>query len=79
MFGKNELAKKIRIFLEENGIDPIYAVTILGIVISLSYWNYFKNWEEIEPFRKRIVISTLFGTSVLVIISILKLLGLINL
>jgi len=37
MFDRDELADRIVIFLEKNGIDPISAVTIFSILISLSY------------------------------------------
>ncbi|MGD8782612.1 MAG: hypothetical protein PVH88_27105 [Ignavibacteria bacterium] len=79
MVGKDELAKKIRIFLEDLGIDPFYAVTVFCILISLSYWNHYKNWKTIEGWRKGLAGSALFATLILSMISILRLLGVINL
>ena len=38
---KDNIAVFIGKFLEEHGIDPYYAVIIFGILIALSYWNYF--------------------------------------
>jgi len=40
------VVKAIRRFLEKNGIDPFYAVTVFSILITLSYWRDFKNWDK---------------------------------
>ena len=73
---RDDLAKKVRIFLEEKGIDPLYAVTIFSILIVISYWRNIKNWEKTPGWTKGLIRSTIFGTCILVIASILQLLGL---
>jgi len=79
MFGKDELAREIRIFLEENGIDPFYAVTIFCIAITLSYWKDFKNWNNLPYWIKGLSGTALFGAIVFSIISLLRLFGIIEL
>ena len=76
---KDSLAREIRIFLQENGIDPIYAVTLFGLLIVLSYRKDIQNWDELAGWRKSIIGSTIFGVSILTIISVLKIIGLIDL
>ena len=49
---KGGLADRIRIFLQDLGIDPGYAVTIFVLLIVLSYRKDFKNWEQLESWRK---------------------------
>jgi hypothetical protein len=75
---KDELASEIRVFLQEHGIDPLYFVTILGIVIMISYKNQIKEWDEQLGWQKGIILSTAFGTAILVLISFLRLIGVIN-
>ena len=76
---KDKLADKILSILQAHGINPIYFVTVWGIIISLSYYKKLKNWENVESWRKWIIVTTLIGTAFLSIISILDLLGIINL
>ena len=78
MFGKDELAKKIRLFLEEKGIDPFYAITLFSILITLSYWKQFKQWDHIESWRKGLAGTALFASISFSIISILRLFGIIS-
>jgi hypothetical protein len=76
---KDTLARKIRIFLESNGIDPMYAVTIFGILIAISYRKDIKNWEQLLGWQKLQIIFTISGAIIFSIISLLRLTGLIKL
>lgn len=76
---RDSFARKIRILLEDYGIDPLYAVTVITVLIALSYRKELKEWDKIQGWRKGIVISTFFGASVLVLISLLRLVGVIEL
>lgn len=76
---KGGLADRIRIFLQDLGIDPGYAVTIFVLLIVLSYRKDFKNWEQLESWRKGIIGSAVFAAVVLTLISVLRLLGVIEL
>jgi hypothetical protein len=78
MFGRDELAKNIRLFFEEKGIDPFYAVTVFSILVTLSYWQQFKNWDKIEGWRRRLAGSALFASVTFSIISFLRLIGAIS-
>lgn len=75
---KEELSTNIRVFLEEHGIDPFYFVTILAIAIMISYKNQLKEWDEQIGWQKGIILSTAIGTALLVLISLLRLIGVIN-
>jgi hypothetical protein len=72
------IIKSIRNFLEENDIDPFYAITLFGVLISLSYWKDFKNWEKRPDWVKSLAGTTLVGTIIFSIISLLRLVGIIN-
>ncbi len=78
MFGKDELAKNINKFFLRHGMDPIYASTVVCILFTLSYWNEFKNWDNIEGWRRGLAGSALFASITFSIISFLKLVGLIH-
>jgi|AntRauMFilla1563_2_1112583.scaffolds.fasta_scaffold01350_5 hypothetical protein len=76
---KDALAREITIYLQKNGIDPIYAGTLFSILIVFSYKNDIKNWDKLKGWQKGIIKSTIFGTIVMIVISILRLTGLITL
>ena len=75
---KDDLANSIRIFLQENGIDPVYFTTLVVIAVMISYRKQIQNWEDQEDWQKGIIMSAAFATSVLVIISLLQLFGFIQ-
>ncbi len=57
----------------------MYFSTIICLIIALSYWKDFKNWENIEYWKKGLALSTVFATIILIIFSVLKLLNIIDL
>ncbi len=75
---KDKLANDLRIFRQAHGINPVYFATVVGILISLSYYKDLKNWENVVPAKKWIIVPALIGTAVLSFMSILGLLGIAN-
>jgi len=72
------LSRIIQEFLEKHGIDPGYACTVVSILIALSYRNHFKNWDEIEGWRKGLAGTAVLGAIVFSIVSLLRLVGVMN-
>jgi hypothetical protein len=71
----DKLAERIVNFFQEVGINPLYAITALCIIITLSYWNDFKNWSELAGWNKRLAVSAVLASTVLLIFTLLSLLG----
>ena len=76
---KDNFTKWIATKLEDIGIDPIYFITIVCLLISFSYIKSIRNWDRANFPDKLIVISTFFGTTILTIISLFRILGIIKL
>ena len=76
---KNKFAEWLYSILNRYGIDPIYFATVICIFISLYYKNEFKNWNETSFSTKLLAISTVFGTSILVLLSLFRLVGIVKL
>jgi hypothetical protein len=74
----DDFAEKIRLFLERSGVDIFYAVTILGFLVTASYYRDIENWSKLEGWHKGIILSTAFGTTVLLVICLLRLAGTVN-
>ena len=75
---KDWLVKNIIRFLEKNGIDPMYAATIFSILIVLTYRKDLMMWKQLPDWKKGIIGTTFVGTIVFILISLLRLIGLIN-
>lgn len=78
MFGKDYFADKIGEFFDFIGIDHFYGVTLICLIITLSYWKEYKNWDNIESWRKGLAGTALFASISFSLISILRLIGIIN-
>jgi hypothetical protein len=76
---KDGLINRFRLLLENLGINPLYFSTIVCIIVTITYWRQFKNWDKIEYWRKGLAGSALFASIVFSILSLLKLFGIINL
>lgn len=76
---KEDLVDIIIKYLKENNIDPMYFFTLVCLIVALSYRKEFKNWENIEYWRRGLALSAIFAATVLSIISILKLSNIIDL
>lgn len=74
----DDLAEQIRLLLERSGIDVIYAVTILGLLITASYYRDVQNWSKLEDWHKGIILSAALGTTVLLTICFLRFVGVVN-
>ena len=75
---RDALTERIRIFLEDSGIDAMHTATVLCILILLSYRNDIKNWEGLPGWNKGLVLSCAFATIVLGTISLLRIVGVIQ-
>ena len=75
---KEDLADNITDFLESKGIDPLYAVTFLAIIVLISYKNQIKNWDDQEDWVKHLIIATAFGTVILVLFNFLRIIGFVG-
>ena len=76
---KDSVMEKFVIFLQSIGINPLYFFTLVCILVTIGYWRQFKDWENIEYWRKGLAGSALFASIVFSILSLLKLFGIINL
>ena len=75
---KDVLAQKLLIFLEKNGLDPLYTITVFTLIIAATYRNYIKNWNKLEGWRKGQIIATVIAAAMFSIISFLRITNLIN-
>lgn len=76
---KKDLINEFRLLLENIGVNPLYFSTIVCIIVSISYWEQYKNWDNIEYWRKALTGSALFAAIIFSIMSLLKLFGIIEL
>lgn len=72
---KERLAKKLITFLENQGIEPIYGITIISILITLSYWKDFKNWKDRPGWIKGLAGTSLVASIIFSIMSLLRFLN----
>jgi hypothetical protein len=74
---KDKIVELTRQTLINFGIDPILFVTILGITISIYHIrNFIKyDWGEISTVYKIQAFATFFGTIILMIISLIKIIS----
>lgn len=72
---KDRVAERIVEFFQGIGFNPLYAITVVCILITLSYWNDFKNWSELPGWNKRLAASAVLASVVLLIFSLLSLFG----
>lgn len=68
-----DLIDEILNFVHKHGINLTYVVTVLCIIITISYFRNKKKWSSVEPFWKPLFIGTLFATVVMIVLSILEL------
>lgn len=76
---KDKIATKLYEFFNKTGADPIYTATIICFIITLFYVKDFNNWKNTSLPDKGLALSALFGTIILTVISLLKIIGLIKL
>ena len=78
MFSNEKFAKDAIQFLEKNGIDSFYLATIFCVIITLSYWKHYKDWKQLEFWRKGLILSSNLVAIVFSLISAIRLLGLVK-
>lgn len=69
---KDKITSEFSQFFHNLGIDPINAITVICIVISLTYLKDLKNWDELPSYRRSIIRSALIATAFLMIISLIR-------
>ena len=69
------LGEKLAEYLQSIGLNPLYVCAVFGILISLSYFKYFKTWKEEPWWRKWFAGCTIVGTAFMIFFSIMSLLG----
>ena len=74
---KDYLSNLLSDVFESLGLHAIFGVTLLGMLILLSYRKDIKQWRALRLWHKTIILSTFLGTIIFTIISILIILGLI--
>lgn len=76
---RDDIVDYVLRLLRKYNIDPLYFFTLIIIAIALSYKNVYKDWDNIEIWRKMYALSAAFGAILSTIISILKLFKVIDL
>ncbi len=76
---KEELGKKLVHFFQDIGWNPLYAITGICIIVSLSYYKDFKKRDELPRWHLGLMYSAFFGTVVLSFFSFLQLIGVLKL
>lgn len=72
---KESLADRLVSVFDALGANTLYAVTVLCVLITLSYWKDFQNWEEIPDWNRWLAASAVFASAVFVLLSLLNLAG----
>jgi hypothetical protein len=44
---KDKIAAWIVNFMKEHGINPVYGCTFLGMLVMLSFWRDYENWDNV--------------------------------
>ncbi len=75
---KDKFSEYLGDIFEALGIDSFYGSTILILFFALSYIGDFQHWKDLPDWRKMIVGSTAFAACFLVILSLLRLTGVLT-
>ncbi len=74
----DDAADSILELILEYNLDPIYTCTVCMNLILLSYWGKFRKWRRLSTNEKHFAYIQLIGTAIFNFVSLLKLLGLID-
>lgn len=75
---KRSFAESILDFLRDNDIDPGHAAALISLVIVFFYWKEFSNWNNTPKWKKSLAKSSLFAAIILTLISLLRIIGIMN-
>ena len=75
----DRLIANIRIFLNSYNIDAIYASNAILLLTWIFRYRDFSNWNKLDKRYKTSLVSTLFGTIVITLINLLRLLSIVTL
>ena len=76
---ENSVARKFREFLDSLGIDPLHFATLFFVTLVIIYIKDLKNWDKLEGHQKAWVGAVYYSSVILIIISLLRLTGVIDL
>ena len=74
----DDLASTLLDLMNEYGLDPVYTLTVLVNLITLSYWGCFRNWKTQSDHTKHFAIIHVIVAAMFNLWSLLKLLGVID-
>lgn len=74
-----EWGRDIRILLEEFGIDAIYMSTIVVLIVAVLFYGDIKRWKKLNWDRKLWIVSLFYALTILLVISLLRLVGVLDL
>ena len=63
----------------EYGLDPIFTCTLFANLLALSYWKIYRNWKTQSKHTRDFAILAVIVAAMFNLISLLKLLGVIDL
>jgi hypothetical protein len=65
-------------YIEGYGLDAIYLLTALCIASCLWFMKDLDRWSELEDWHKQMIISFSIGTTFMIVVSVLRLTGVIT-
>ncbi len=61
--------------IEKQGLNPVYtSAVVLSLIVVVVYRRDFLNWSRLPGYKKRFVLSLVFTSIVLLIVSLLDIL-----
>lgn len=75
---REDLGSELLNLTQQYGLDPIYVSTVFVTLVALTYWRSIRKWETQSDHVKHLAIITLVFAGFLNLLSILKLLGIID-
>jgi hypothetical protein len=75
---KEKIASQIGDYLRSQGIEPVYLFTIIFILIALSNWKEYQDWDKAIPIRKLYLVLTAGICALGILLTLLGLFGLID-
>ena len=77
-FMRENVSPEILNLIQKYGLDPIYVLTVFMNLVALAYWRNIREWETQSDHVKHLAIMTLIFAGFLNLLSLLKLLGVID-
>ena len=74
---REKIVQEIKDFISQFGVNPLYVITLVLLLVCINNIKYFKEWGKVSDFNKLIIIWTFFITANLVILTALSILNII--